>query len=558
MRNGVPWSRIAVVLVTSTAVLTPLAIIFYQSFLDAPFFQPSAKLSLYAFRFIFADSDFHRAFGSTALLALGMTVLAVPLGSALAFLLVRTDLPGRRWLEPVVLIPIFLSPVVLAFGYVVAAGPVGFFTLWTKQLFGAAPWNLYSLSSLIVIAGLTHIPYVFLYTSSALRALGSDLEEAASIAGAGAARIALTISLPMVRPAILYSAVLVFFLGFELFGLALILGDPGGLLVLSTYLFKLTNRLGVPSYQLMAAVAMVIIAIAFPLVYLQRRLLGAAGRFVTVKGKGLAQRPLSLGPWRWVSFGAVLFWLAATVLLPLSGVFLRAFVSSWGEGVRLAEVLTLENFRELLDYPNLVRGIVNTFGLAVLGGGLAVGCYALLGLALHGWQSGWSRLADYLVMIPRGMPGLVAGLAFLWVFLFVKPLAPLRSTLLSIWIAYSVVWLAYGMRLISSALLQVGPELEEAGLVLGASRGRVMRDVTVPLIRFGLLGSWLLIFMIFVREYSTAVYLLGPGTEVIGSLIVSLWATGAIDIVAALSVVNVLLVAAGLAVALRLGVRLHG
>jgi iron(III) transport system permease protein len=203
-------------------VLTPLAIILYQSFLDAPFFQPSAKLSLYAFRFVLADSDFHRAFATTASLALGMTVLAAPLGSVLAFLLVRTDLPGRRWLEPVVLIPIFLSPVVLAFGYVVSAGPVGFFTLWTKQLFGAAPWNLYSLASLTLIAGLTHIPYVFLYTSSALRALGADLEEAASIAGAGAARIAFNISLPMVRPAILYSAVLVFFLGFEIFGLALI------------------------------------------------------------------------------------------------------------------------------------------------------------------------------------------------------------------------------------------------------------------------------------------------------------------------------------------------
>ena len=114
------------------------------------------------------------------------------------------------------------------------------------------------------------------------------------------------------------------------------------------------------------------------------------------------------------------------------------------------------------------------------------------------------------------------------------------------------------MRLISSSLLQIQPELEEAAAIIGAPGARVTRDVTVPLIRFGLLGSWLLVFMIFVREYSTGVYLLGPGTEVIGSLIVSLWGTGAIDIVAALSVVNVLLVAAGLAVALRLGVRLHG
>jgi iron(III) transport system permease protein len=134
-------------------------------------------------------------------------------------------------------------------------------------------------------------------------------------------------------------------------------------------------------------------------------------------------------------------------------------------------------------------------------------------------------------------------------------LSPLRSTIVSLWLAYTVVWLAYGLRLISASLLQIGPELEEAGRVAGAGTGRVYVDTTLPLIRFGLLGSWLLIFMMFVREYSTGVYLLAPGTEVIGSLIVSLWGTGALDLISALSVINIALVGIGLTVALRLGVR---
>ena len=551
------WGRILVVLAAGLAVASPLAIILYQSFLDAPFFQPTAKLSLSAFRFVFADADFHRSFLSTVIVACGMTAIAVPLGGLLAFLVVRTDLPGRRVLEPALLIPIFLSPVVIAFGYVVAVGPVGFLTLFVRDTFGHASWNLYSLASVTVIAGLTHIPHVYLYTSATLRSMSADLEEAASVSGASTARIALTISLPMVRPALLYSGVLIFFLGFELFGLPLILGDPEGLLVLSTYLYKLTNRLGVPSYQLMAVVAVVIMAIAFPLVWLQRRLLGISSRYVSVRGKGIKQAPLRMGPWRWVALAAVLAWLTATVVVPLGGVLLRAFVSNWGEGVRLREVLTLDHFRELLDYPNLIRGIVNTLVIGVVGGAAAVACYTAIALASHRWPSVWSRVLDYLVMVPRGMPGLVAGLAFFWVFLFFKPIAPLRATPFSLWLAYSVVWLAYGMRLISSALLQIGPELEEAAQVVGASPGRVRRDVTLPLIRFGLLGSWLLIFLIFVREYSTGVYLLGPGTEVIGSLMVSLWGTGSVDIVSALAVVNVVLVGLGLAVALRLGVRVH-
>ncbi|MFL5412115.1 MAG: ABC transporter permease [Myxococcales bacterium] len=549
--------RVLVVLATAVAIVSPLALIVYQSFLDAPFFQPSAHLSLEAFQFVFTDSDFHYSFGRTVALAAGMAGIAVPLGSALAFLVVRTDLPGRQSLEPLLLIPIFLSPVVLAFGYVVAVGPVGFFTVLSKELIGSAPWNLYSLGSITLIAGLTHIPHVYLYVSATLRSVASDLEEAASIAGAGPLRIAASISLPMVWPAIVSSGVLVFFLGFEMFGLPLILGDPEGILVLSTYLYKLTNRLGVPSYQLMAVVAVVIMAIAFPLVFLQRRLLGVAARFVSLRGKGMARRPLPLGGFRWVAFALVIVWLFVTVGVPLSGALLRSLVTSWGEGVRLTEVLTLEHFKDLLDYPNLVRGIVNTLVVGVVGGAVSVACYAIVALASHRSQSLLTKAVDYLVMLPRGMPGLVAGLAFLWLFLFFKPIAPLRSTLFSVWIAYTVVWFAYGMRLISSALLQVGPELEEAALVAGATQGQVARGITLPLVRFGLLGSFLLVFMIFVREYSTAVYLLGPGSEVIGSLIVSLWATGAVDAVAALSVIDVVLVGAGLAVALRLGVRLH-
>jgi iron(III) transport system permease protein len=167
-------------------------------------------------------------------------------------------------------------------------------------------------------------------------------------------------------------------------------------------------------------------------------------------------------------------------------------------------------------------------------------------------------VVDYLVMLPRAMAGLVAGLALLWVFLFFKPLSPLRSTMVSIWLAYTIVWVAYGMRLVSGTLLQVGPELEEAARTVGATDMQVKRDVTLPLIRTGMIASWLLIFLIFVREYSTGIYLLGPGTEVIGSLLVSLWGTGAVDLVSALSVVNVVMIGAGLAVAIRLGVRLHG
>eukprot|EP01022_Parablepharisma_sp_SALTPOND_P020921 TRINITY_DN39341_c0_g2_i1.p2 TRINITY_DN39341_c0_g2~~TRINITY_DN39341_c0_g2_i1.p2 ORF type:complete len:608 (-),score=268.39 TRINITY_DN39341_c0_g2_i1:602-2425(-) len=580
------WPRGLVVLLAALAIFVPLLLIFYQSFLSAPFFAPVKELTLDSYRFIFDDPDFRQAFINGFTLATGLTVIAVPLGGMLAFLMVRTDLPGRNWIAPALMVPIFVSPMVIGFGYVVSMGPVGFYTVWFKHLLSAIgiegdPWNIYAFPSIVLIAGLTHVPHVYLYASSALKSLGSDVEEAARVAGASPLQVALNVSLPMITPALAYSGVLVFFLGFEVFGLVLVLGDPEGHLVLPTYLYKLTNKLGTPSYHLMAAVAVCLVAVTMPLVMMQRWLLRSANKYVAIKGKGARQKALPLGKWRWVAFALIAAWLLFTVVIPLSGIALRTFVSHWGDGVNLVEVLTLENLRNVWDQPSLVRGIINTVLIGVIGGALAVACYTAIALAMHRKQDGVTRFLDYSVLVPRAVPGLLAGLSFLWVFLFVPSLLDsalkgidnpvalwlvdsfipalrgLRSTIFSVWLAYSVVWMAYGLRLINTALLQVGPELEEAARAVGASRSRVTRDVTLPLVRYGLIGAWLMVFLIFEREYSTGVYLLSPGTEVIGSMIVSMWAAGAVELVAALSFINITLVAVGLGIALRFGVKLH-
>jgi iron(III) transport system permease protein len=552
------YYRFAIIAVTALTTLAPLSLVLYQSFLSAPFLAPGAQLGLEAYRSVFSDEDFAVAFGTTLLLGSCMTLIAVPLGSVLAFLTVRTDLPGRKWLEPLILIPVFVSTLVLAFGYVFALGPVGFLTTWFKEWTGFVPWNLYSFPFLVVIAGLIHVAHVYLYAAAALRCLDSELEEVARATGARPWKVALDVSLPMAMPAIFCAGVLVFFLGFELFGLPLVLGDPQGVLVLTTYLYKLPTKMDVPPYQLMAVVAAIMVAIALPLVVMQRILLGEAQRYVSRRGKTVPPAPLKLGRWRWPVFFAIALWLALTVLVPLASLALRSFVATWEEGVALSEVLTLDHYRQLLEHPDVVRSMVNTLGIGLVGGAAALAFYAAIAIAIHRWPSGWARAVDLLVMAPRAMPGLVAGLAILLVFLFFKPLAPLRQTLISVWLAYTVVWLAYGMRLVSGALLRVAPELTDAARSVGASSFRVNFDVTLPLIRTGMLAIWPLIFLIFVREYSTGFYLLGPGTEVVGSLLVSLWGTGAIDLVSALSVVNVVMIGVGLLVAGGLGVRLHG
>lgn len=552
-------TRSGIMILAGLAMLLPIGLIFYQSILSEPFFSKEAQLSLAPFIYVFEDPDFWPALWNSILIAVGTTAIALPVGAALAFLMARTDLPFKRILEPLLLLPILTPSIVLALGYVVAAGPVGFYSEFARRLFGFIPWSIYSPVSLFVLGGFMHVPFVYLYVAAALKNLGSDLEEAARITGASPWRVATAVSLPMVTPALVYSGLLVFFAGVTMFGLPLILGSSNDFELLTVYLYKLTNRFSYPSYQLIAAVAVVIIFITMPLIFLQRTVLKVRQKFVTIGGKSGRQRLIELGKWRWLALAIVLAWLIVTFIVPVSGIVLRAFVVRWGPTVNLLDVLTLEHFRGVFAEPTLVRAIVNSIVIGVVGGALAVACYTIVGLAVHRQQGGWARVLDYLVLVPNAVPGLLIGLAFLWVFLFVAPLTPLRSTPFSIWLAYTVVWFAYGMRLISGALLQVGAELEESARTVGASRGRVIRDIVLPLISYGLLAAWLLIFMAFESEYSAGVYLLSVGTEVIGSLLVVFSdGGGGRGTVAALSVINLALIGVGLAIALRWGVKIRG
>ena len=249
--------RWTVAVLTALAVLAPIGLVVYQAFLSGPFFQPSTRFSLAAFSFVFSDPDFWDAFWNSLILAVGMALIAAPIGSLLAFLVTRTDLPGRGWLEPIVLIPIFLSPLVLAFGYVVALGPVGFLSTLAIDLFDDVPWNLYSMTALVLIAGLTHVPHVYLYAAAALRSLGADLEEAARTTGASEGRAMRDVTLPLIRYGLLASWLLIFLIFVREYSTGVYLLAPGSEVIGSL----LVSLWGTGAVELVTALAVANVAI---------------------------------------------------------------------------------------------------------------------------------------------------------------------------------------------------------------------------------------------------------------------------------------------------------
>ncbi|PSJ56110.1 spermidine/putrescine ABC transporter permease [Mesorhizobium soli] len=550
--------RVTVISLLGLCVLAPILLIFYQSFLDGPFFTPASKLSLEAYRYILTDAMFYDALWNTVIMAAGMVIIAVPLGAGLAFLLTRTDVRFRKTLEVVVLVPMFISAIVLAFGYTVSVGPSGFITMLSRHIFGAAPWTLYSLTGIVIVTGLAHVPHVYLYVAAAMRNLPSDLEEAARSVGAPIWRVFLDVTMPMVLPALIFATALNLLVGFEMFGVPYVLGDPSGIVVLTTYVYKLTTLFGVPTYQLMAVVVVLLVLLTLPLVWYQRRLLRHGRRYAALGGKGPRTQVMRLGrTGQIIALSFVGLWLLVSVMLPIGGIVLRAFVDAWGQGVNPLEHLTVKHFGNLIEVPSLFRGIVNTVILSVVGGAAAVAIYLVIGLAGHRNQGFSNTLLDYMVLLPRAMPSLIVGLAFFWLFLFVPLLVPLRATLISLFAAYVIVGLSYGLRLLQGTLIQIGPDLEEAARTTGASIGQTWRDVVIPIVRPGLVGAWALIMIVFLRDYATGIYLMSAGTEVIGSLMVAQLQSGAMDTIAALAFVSILLTGVGLGLAFRLGAKIH-
>lgn len=550
--------RHTVIGLLAVAVLAPVALVIYQSFLSDAFFAPGVALSLDAYQYVLTDPDFYDALGVTVIVAVGMTAIAVPMGAVLAFLLTRTDIRWKPFLEVAVLVPMFISSIVLAFGYTVSVGPSGFISILVRNWFGWLPWNLYSVAGIVIVGGLGHVPYAYLYVSAAMRNLPSDLEEAARVTGASVWRVSFDVTIPLVMPALVFVTALNLLVGFEMFGVPLVLGDPSHIAVLTTYIYKLTTLFGVPTYQMMAVVTIVIVLLTLPMIFTQRHLLRHGRRYAALGGKGSRATPLRLGPRaEAVALIIIGLWIFISVVLPVGGIVLRTFVSAWGVDVNIFQHLTLANFAAIAEIPSLQRTVVNTIILASVGGAAAVAIYLLIALAGHRNTGPSNTLLDYMVLLPRALPGLVVGLAFFWLFLFVPPLRPLRPTLIALFIAYVVVGLSYGLRLIQGVLIQVAPELEESARTTGATIGRSWRDVVLPLVRPGLMGAWVLIMIIFIRDEATGVYLIGSGTEVIGPEMVTLLQTGAMDTIAALSFISIILTGAGLALALRLGARFH-
>lgn len=503
------------VVVLVVLVVVPLAWLVWTSLQD----PLSGQLTLDNYRTAFTKRIYLEPILNSFKLAFAVATIAVLVGAPLAWLVSRTDMPGRAIIRPLILAA-FVTPSFLgANAWIFLAAPnSGMLNqLWRGLAHSEhALFDVYSLGGAIFVIALYSIPYTFSFVSATLELMSSELEDAATTLGSSALRTTWQITLPLALPAILSGFVLSFLEAIELFGPPAFILIPARQQVMTTQLYLFFSQFP-PQIELAAAYAMPLLLVTVRLLLAQRRILGRR-RFVTVSGKGGVRRRVALGRWRTPLALLAFVPPLLSVILPYGALLLVSVQQSWGRGPLAPGNLTLHWYRwAIVENPVTRSAIAHSLEYGAAAATLALLVATVISfLTVRRLVPGSSALG-FVAMAPFVVPGIVLAIGFLAAYSH-RPLL-LYGTALIMIAAYATRFLPIAYSNGTSILRSINVDLENAARTLGGGRLRSTWAITVPLLRRGLLSGWLLVFIPALRELSASVFLFTPRTNVVTTVI---------------------------------------
>ncbi len=462
------------------------------------------------------DPEFVKPLWTTLWTSAAVGAICVAWAAPMAWLVARTDLPGKKLLRTLILASFVTPPFLGAFAWVLLGGPnagllnQAYYALMGVKPFEATPLiNIFSAGGMVFVMALYTFPYVFTFVANSLEVIPSELEEASAILGAPAWRTAMHVTLPLAVPALLAGFLIAFLQSMTLFGTPAILALPAGIDTMTTKiwsLFQFPPRLG-----LAAAASLPLLLITVVLLRTQTAIMGRRG-YSIIGGKGGGVRPIRLGYWKIAAFALFAFVLGCSIFLPY-GVLLRtAFVKNWAGP--LFAGLSLEHWRFVFfEFSQTQLALRNTFVLGISAATVGTIMVVALGyLSIRKLVWGHRYLA-FLATAPVAIPGIVLAVGL---FLsYTQPPLVLYGTLWIIFLAYVTKELPVGYQQVASSLKSVHPELEDASRIFGGTRLSTLMRITAPLIRNGVVATWLFIFIGSIRELSATILLFTARTKTI-------------------------------------------
>ncbi|MEX2533954.1 MAG: iron ABC transporter permease [Trueperaceae bacterium] len=498
----------------------PLSAIIQSAFREGSPFEPGALTLDHVWSFITTER-YRAAAANTLIISVVAVAVAAFFGFTIGWLVERTDVPFRAPIRTVTLVPYFFPTFIGALGWVFLGSPgSGLLNVLLRSMnppFG--PFDVNSIYMVGVILGLYLSPLAFILSGSVISNMDAAMEEAASASGAPTLLVIRKIVMPLMAPGIIAAAVLVFIMALQNFGVPVLLAQPAGNQVLVTQLYT-EQAFGVPRYGPGGVIALLLVLALAGLQVLYYKETAMSQKFVTVTGKVSRPNTIRLGIARWPVFVTWLAYATLVVFLPFGVLFYMSLrpIQTFGGP------LTLDNYARIFNDPVLLRALGNSFSYATIGSVLTI-LFALLLVWLNTRADvGFARILDGLATVPIAMPGIVLGTALLW-FWVAQPL-PVYGTAVIIILVYVTNFLPIAQRNLSAVMLQVSPELEEAALTSGASPARTFASVTFPLLRTGILSSWLLVWLSMFREMSAVIIVYSIGHELLSTTLLQLWQDG--------------------------------
>jgi iron(III) transport system permease protein len=500
------------------------------------------RLSVDNFTTVLSNPNVGEALANTLIACGGGTAVAVVIGLAFSWIVVRTNTPGKRFIAAASTLPLFAPPLVAGVAWVILGSPkTGLINMFFKWL--ELDWRVdfYSLSGLVFVFGIYYAPYVYMYTASALRNMDPSLEEAAEVSGASAFSTLFSVTFPLIMPAILSGMLLSFIVMLGIYGIPAVLGAPANINVLTTYIFKLTNW-SPPLYNTAAAVAIILMVVTGLLVYVQQKVLSGRS-YTTVAGKAFRPRSLDLGPWRWPVLGLAVMYLFVVVVLPLLALVVAAFrkfmfIRDPASLVDLRQY-SMVHFDSIFDNPITLRSMYNSVEVGIItaltGGILAFA----IGYTVYRTQAPGRRTIDLLATLPVAIPGLVVGVAYLWAWIGLP--GGLYGTIWILALAFIARFMPDTVKALSTSFLQIHRELEEAAWICGKGMLGTIRTIMLPLASPGVIAAMTLLFVLAIRELGSSLFLYTSDTTVMSVLLLDYYEGGNIGKTAAFSLVQTVL-----------------
>jgi iron(III) transport system permease protein len=536
---------IALVVLFMTAY--PLVLMLVKSFQTSQPYEP-VKWGLSAWKNAFDDASLPRAILNTVILGVCRVGIAAVLGIGFAWIVTRTNVPGKRFLEVSMWLGFFLPPLPMTFGWMLLldgqSGLLNRALRWAFHLHGS-PLDLNSYWGIVWVQLASATSIMFLLVSPAFRRMDASLEEAAWAAGHGRLRTLFRITLPLLAPAIMVATVLVLMRSLESFEIELVLGVPSRIYGYSTQVW-LYLRNDPPRYGEATALSVLFLALLLVLIVIQQRYLRRR-QFTTVSGRGFRNEVGDLGRLRWPVFAACASFILVMIFLPLGLLILSTFMTFFGF-FNLPHPWTLAHWGKTFHDPAFTHALKNTIYLGV---GAAVAASVLYSIVAYVLVRGRFRgrgTLDFLTWLPWALPGILISLALLWVFLGSGAwLAALYGTIFVLILAMVIKELPFGTQTMKAAFLQVNPELEEASRVSGHAGLSTFRRILLPIVSPAALTVALIVFVGAVREIPTVFFLASNNSMPLAPLMLNVMENGDLERASVMGlIITVLVVVAAL------------